>query len=268
LWVYGELRWSDKSAAYETSTYSPFEALGILPSLFRVIEAGRERPAAPNVEDDPVIKAVAAFVQDYGLLGQTALGGKRPIVQIQRTSGRPYPAEADDLVWFRGHASTVHLVMSLIRALRGKINAEALERLFVGLPQRIATVQDPWWMTLDSDFKAGVRTEGVVKTAQRALSALLTPNLQGVDLVIDPESGAPVFRFRALIQAVYWMLADRWGIGRRPIRCKECGAVFFPDDDREKFCPPPPGVNESRCGRRRRMRILRKAQKRRRREKR
>lgn len=284
LLVWGELARA-QSGTYDTRPYSPFETLGVLPALVRVDQAWRDRRpllrpgeawTPPSLPDDPVAKAVASFVEDFGVLGQVALGGKRAVVQVDRASGDPYPAEADDLAWLLDHAHQVHLLMSLAAALRGRIDDKRLHRLLRNVrgvnegflaPRRIATVRDPWWTSMNADrwwrklgtdFDAAIEDAGgPVSAAKCAFSMLLTPNLADVPLVIDPESGRPAFQFRALIQAVYWMLADRWGIGRRPKRCKEDGALFFADDGRERFCPPPPGVKESRCGRRWRMRRLR-----------
>ena len=62
------------------------------------------------------------------------------------------------------------------------------------------------------------------------------------------------------------VVAGRWvswevvGEGRTAI-CQQCGAFFVQTDARQKFCPPPPGVKASRCGRRGRMADLRQRQK-------
>ena len=57
----------------------------------------------------------------------------------------------------------------------------------------------------------------------------------------------------ASFQEIYWRLADRVAEGHQVKQCR-CEAYFFPEDARQRFCPPPPGMNESRCGRRYRMR--------------
>jgi hypothetical protein len=96
---------------------------------------------------------------------------------------------------------------------------------------------------------------GPVK-ARAVLRAFLEPNLCGVDRGYDPETGRSVFKFKALIQLIYWQVAD-WINGERLRACEECQTIFFASDDRQRFCPPPQGINESRCARRARMRALR-----------
>ena len=40
-------------------------------------------------------------------------------------------------------------------------------------------------------------------------------------------------------------------------QCIECKTPFFATDNRQRFCPPPAGVRESRCGKRHQMREFR-----------
>jgi hypothetical protein len=92
--------------------------------------------------------------------------------------------------------------------------------------------------------------------AKALLKAFLAPNLGAVERGYDPKTGRTVFRFKALIQLIYWQLAD-WIDGGRLRQCAECQTYFFAEDGRQRFCPPPLGVDESRCARRARMRALR-----------
>ena len=116
---------------------------------------------------------------------------------------------------------------------------------------------------------------------------LVTPNLRGVSRWInpeDPEDPQPVtleprhrarkaarsqpvhlgfrsdFRYQALIEVIYWHLADTL-TGRRIRRCKAqgCGGLFAQTDPRQLYCPPPIGVRgKSRCAERERKRRQRK----------
>ncbi len=146
-------------------------------------------------------------------------------------------------------------------ALQAELKAEqrvtmTVDGQRVGLPDQrplsIPTAAPPWRTEVPIDIidiRKFLREAGEVTTATQVLAALITPNLIGVPRAIDPVSGVAVFRFTALVQAVYWLIADR--MDSRSLRhCQECGGLFLADDERERYCPPPPGVRQSRCRRR------------------
>jgi hypothetical protein len=83
---------------------------------------------------------------------------------------------------------------------------------------------------------------------------MLNPNVEGVPRICDGKESR--FRFTALVQVVYWQLADLAG-SRYLRQCLECKTLFFASDNRQVFCPPPAGVRESRCAKRHQMRELR-----------
>jgi hypothetical protein len=68
-----------------------------------------------------------------------------------------------------------------------------------------------------------------------------------------------VFKFKALIQLIYWQVAD-WINGKRLRECQECQTIFFASDDPQRFCPSSQKINESRCARRARERARREKQ--------
>ena len=114
--------------------------------------------------------------------------------------------------------------------------------------RRVPTIRKPWSVALELPrVSVGVRRE-----AREVLRQILEPNLERVRRVIT-SGGGPVYLFKALIQLIYSRIADGFET-KTPVRRCKCGARFFVHDDRQQFCPAPPGVGESRCGRRYRMR--------------
>ena len=74
----------------------------------------------------------------------------------------------------------------------------------------------------------------------------------------DPEPPWSVYVLDRLVGYAYWHLAnaleDRKATMRR---CATCDRWFFPTDARQRFCPPGPGQQGSRCAARKRMRAAR-----------
>lgn len=126
--------------------------------------------------------------------------------------------------------------------------------VFPGLPLTIPTLREGYRQIPIKVLQK--ETKDLRAKAQALLALRLEPNLSGVDRVYDAETGKSVFRFRSLIQLIYWQIAD--GInGDRLRQCRECQAYFFADHDSREFCPPPrvddEALNrkkESRCAKR------------------
>ena len=131
------------------------------------------------------------------------------------------------------------------------------------LPPRIPTTSEPWYVPLEAKklwaIQKHLRQQNgrqIAEAGKLLLAELLNPNLGSVRRTFDSESGASGFHFRALVEAIYWQIADK----RSKLRqCEECGLWFFADDDRRRFCPHPTPKKESRCGKRSYMRQLRAA---------
>ena len=100
-----------------------------------------------------------------------------------------------------------------------------------GAPWTIPTGAPPWRAPVQLNIGERLRDPGPAATASALVAALVTPNLAGVIPVLD-ETGRVVLHCRALIQAVYWQIAQR---GESIRLCRGCGAWFYPDDQRERF---------------------------------
>lgn len=120
---------------------------------------------------------------------------------------------------------------------------------------QIATVVPPWRTTLVLTDESGepvqmrramqMDTDRVI--ARKVIAAILNPVLEAIPRVYDPATGLTRFRLRSLIEAIYQLVADSIG---GPVRRCPCGAYFVAGDPRQRFCPPPPDVRESRCAKR------------------
>jgi hypothetical protein len=264
-------------------TYDPADESSLPSELARVnrpwgrreyrqtLEAARsQKIPVGSVLDQRRVQALRSFMKTFGYLGQTVLGGE----PIRISEGnRPFLADGDQLTWSLLHAETIDLCLWLAGLLRDieeptsntKTASENLRRFFgrwrgarstVG-SHRIATVAPPWFETIPVECppsQASIRQ--VAEAAQDFLARLLTPNLAGVQRKYKWKSGR--FEFRALIQLIYWRLADV--AGSSSLReCEECSTYFFCSDPRQRFCPPPAGIKESRCAKRQRMRQWRGA---------
>src|SRR5262249_33790481 len=166
-------------------------------------------------------------------------------------AGKRYVADADRSLWAYHHAKNVDLIMSLSEARYGR-----LDRLIDSLKSREAALQvalvtnprpghidrlKPWIKGIPAQtISRLVAGQTPVRAARLIIGELLNPNLRGIRLAYDPSTGSPTFQFRALIDSIYWQLSQRMGsvhIGKCP-----CGALFFADHGKQRFCPPPPGV--------------------------
>jgi hypothetical protein len=193
------------------------------------------------------------------------LAGK-PIRIVE--DSKPFLADGDRLTWSLLHAENIDWCLWLAGILRDieepspntKTSSEKLRKFFErrGGAQPtvrghlVATVTPPWFETITVECptsQASIRQ--VAEAAQELLARLITPNLVGVQRIYDGRRSR--FEFRALIQLIYWRLADMAGSSFLR-QCDECSTYFFCSDPRQRFCPPPAGIRESRCAKRQRMR--------------
>jgi hypothetical protein len=206
------------------------------------------------------------FVNRFGLLGQTVLAGKSRRVRGQQRMG-------DNLVWAMAHARNVDRILRLHKGrfsdLDGLLESLAYRRVRtreIGQKEwlqnlhpmtiQVPILEEPWQVGIGREnlFPEGAASSPL--SVQRLVIAqLLNPNIAGVNRRYDTTRGEPVFHCRALIEVIYWQLADRLGVCK--VRRCECGALFFAADARQKFCPPIEGKKESACAKRFYMRRFR-----------
>jgi hypothetical protein len=247
--------------------YSPSQEEGLPSELARVNQAWKRRRlgASTDLAEDIVVRSVLDFLRQFGFLGLTHLWGEPRKVALD---GVTQFADGDLFAWVLAHAENVELCLSLAGSLGSghherlaqiwQYLEETRPQLFPGLPLRIPTLTEHLQMlNITTLYAPG---SSLTKKTHALLQACLAPNLGQVGRVYDSESGRSVFQFQALIQLIYWQLAD-WINGERLRECRECHMYFFAHDGRQQFCPPPQGIKESRCARRFRMRARRAGQK-------
>lgn len=257
-------------------TYEPAAVEGI-PTALAHCTLG-----AADIES--AIRGLCRFMSEYGSLGEATLaypetGGRK----TRDEHGRVYLVPGDRWGWVLEHVANVRAILALAEARRRGVwrrLRRALEQTVQEQERwprllRIPTVVPPKFVpvTLGDDLEscslqfspadaeniralrnmsALLRQEGESRVADRLIRARLAPNLTGVRRTADG------FQFAALIQLIYWQLADGISARRQLRPCQACGTPFFVTDGRQRFCPPPPnGPSESRCGKFYRMRRLR-----------
>ena len=248
-----------------------WSAYTVTPDGWLVAHGGRTAPARVTVDTDVVspfaavirsaqrldeaVPRLQQFVEDFGLLtGQPH--------RVDRPAGGFELRDGDPISWSLSHSAQVNEVFGLIRGRR-----EGLDHRLQVLQdrQREAAIMIPTptaggYTNLSFDIAEALTTQSPLAVARLIVAEMLAPNLAGVVRVFDAETATPRFHFRALIDVIYWLLADRLE-GRWSIRQCACGALFFARDPRQRHCPPRPGQRESACTKRFRMRQYRKGKK-------
>lgn len=231
---------------------APYEHVDAdLISPFAAILVGAQR-----LED--AVPRLRTFYQDFGLLGYTLLTG-RPH-RVPRAAGRFDLREGDPIHWALAHAENVALILALTRERYKQLDRRLTSISETQSLMRIPTIAPPQnSVPLALDVAQELEKPGIqpLDVARRIIAELLNSNLAGIARVYDPQTAAPRFHFRALIDIIFWQLADRLE-GRYQIRVCPCGALFFAQDARQKHCPPRTDARESACTKRFRMRRLRR----------
>ena len=245
-WIY--------AAGEQTAPYDVTGGEDLAAHLARVAEP----PGAPIEE---AVQGLLAFYRTFGLLGRTlGAGGGLDGPRAARFDGRLEVRPGDPVAWALEHAGNVRLILMLRHARGDDLDTllESMAKTQLGHAITIPTTAPPFSSNLAWNIGDDARLAhgpGRRQMARQMSSDLLNPNLATVSRMMVPETGELRFRFDALIEALYWQMAD--DMTRYQVRRCECGARFFARDERQIYCPPPPGIHESRCGKRFRMRKLR-----------
>lgn len=216
--------------------------------------------------------ALVAFAARYGNLGYSALA------PFEKRCG------GDPVYWVKAHARTVALALEVIVLLREVESARrpeergrARKNLRSYLEQRGLDPRRPPSFAIAVAIADQVRHKlfftaallhDPVSAAHQYLRSLINPNIREVALQLyeAPQGKSQFFfHFRAMIEVVYWHLANALE-GGKVRRCAECRLPFIATDRRQRFCPPP-GAGRSRCASRFHIRTFRRNAKRRRRQK-
>ena len=230
---------------------------------------------------DAHLPPLLEFCGRFGLVGYTALAGPRLVGNLgtataiaTRTKSRLRPngkdgqlsielRAGDSIHWALRHATNVRLILALHRGTQGWTKLDPLLDQLGRTQIPLTTPQSKegrtlWQKPLKLDLPTVRQTHTPFVVARQVLAALLQPNVGAVDREISTTLGEPhfPFRLRALIDAIYWQLADSVQ-GNVEVRECQCGALFFARDPRQQCCPKLPGQRESRCTKRFRMRSLR-----------
>lgn len=221
----------------KTYRYDPIQADELLDALLKVAQGD--------------LKAVE-FADQYGLLGYNYI-----VPEVNRCKG------GDPLNWFLATARTVHAISELIARIKGEREEE---RDFLAEYLREEIPNGPYALggrVVEVPLRRRASKRNLISVATNLTRYLLNGNLgtTGRRLQATGNGLRTVFTFRALVDVVYWQLADQ--IGNSAIqRCAECGRIFIAKNSRSRFCPPTGGKKISRCKTRFNVREFRKSQQR------
>jgi hypothetical protein len=264
------LWWRKPPYEIRRATYAPYRGPGVrpVPEEAQVLAcAPSDKPGEwtePTVEPGLLnalldvgqgrLKPVA-FADRFGLLGYNEL-----VPDENRCKG------GEPLDWFRAQALTALTVVELIDHLEeAKESAGGRRHLANYLKEELTN--GPY--TLGGKVaEVMIQGSSPIITANSILRCLLNANLGDAGRRLQMRNGElrTIFTFHALVQVIYWQLADQ--IGKSSIRrCAECGRVFTSSNVRSRFCLPVGGKKISACKSRWNVREFRKKKKRSRRKK-
>lgn len=241
----GELRRSE-GAGFRNgwSVYSEYrietrEGQRILVAVGRI-----ERFYAPAIEDALVKsfrlvrdeKSLLEFAHRYGQLGHWA------VVEPEKRLG------GDPVAWVLAHAAQVRAVYNLLDIIRDARNGKwepSQLRKPVGQAAGMAGVHLPGERRTGRErrfFDTVHWPENPIRTAYEVVASLINPQIRGIyyELASDEEIPGLFLHFRALVEMLYWHLAQElkgeWRRCKRP----DC-PVWFPVDKlrrgpKRKYC--------------------------------
>ena len=214
---------------------------------------------------------ILEFVSLFGLLGYAHIFPRKKRVKIDVPVDDPLggdpgkkrekvDVEVDDflggdpVIWVMEHAHIVSVLLELIGLME--------ERDIYGLSETLKELPaEPFWMASSWEKKDLLRDP--LNSARQIAEILINRNISGISRQLSGGVlGFPsrsCFEFRAMIEVVYWQLADKLERGGVR-RCKDCGHFFVSRDKRQWYCPAPNGLKRSRCASRSNVRAHRERQ--------
>lgn len=209
------------------------------------------------------------FAGRFGLLGYDrllrptqiarALAGDVSVTELSKQLSRDDAKRkgGDPVEWILAHSRTVGLCLDLIGAFEGGDNYLIVETVeTVARGGQAARGPYAWGLIVAglpdkfTKHTLKIHPQGHAAIARGWLSNFITDNIAGIRRRLQEDAYgsrlASYFGFGAMIQTVYWQLADtieRGGIRR----CRSCQRFFLARDKRQQYCPPFPGATRSRC---------------------
>ena len=205
-------------------------------------------------------KKLLAFAAEYGALGYNYL------VEPKKRQGH------DPVAWALAHAHTVRVVMELMNKLqkfekerRGLVWRERVWNAWADYLRGLLHGPYAFGAQVEKSYGWQIFSGDPIEKTQTILRTLINPNIKGIQRrILTGKHGHfhAYFRYHALIELIYWQLANQLERGYARC-CKECQRPFVAHDRRQRFCPPPNGVKQSRCATRQKLREWRRRQPRR-----
>jgi hypothetical protein len=207
-------------------------------------------------------RSAVKFCETYGLLGYRQL------------TARPGASEGDPLIWVWTHAFTVRVCLHLTKLLQDA-DIPALEAYLCSLTiegltrddaaywpaatvARLECIETMIWSKGSTQLivardgtaheRAFDQAETLVDLARTIRRVLINQNMAQMARRLQargPQEHS-AFGFTALIELIYWLLADAIE-GGYVSRCEACTALFTHRKPRQRFCPPRGRQKESAC---------------------
>ena len=185
---------------------------------------------------------LTAFASRWGLPGYQE-------VKVRTVKGADDDnTEADPIAWVRAHANGVQTCMRLIEYLRDG-NDKGLENYLRSLQSTagehgvtvfVHSGYGPFFDTVPHSVPSDESAEG---KARLLLAQIVNRNLSGVRpqlLSADPDGALGLYYdYAALLDVIYWQLAQLAVNAERLARCAYCGGYFLRTHGRQQYCPSP-----------------------------
>lgn len=200
-------------------------------------------------------KGLVGFAETYGALGFTWLTPDPMAAFYTWPDGRR-TAGGDPLDWMRSHGRAVKLCLELMEALN-KHSAKDVDRItgcrtdvvgdhqvVMSTPLRLARLAEIDGLEVQLNRPPFDRARTVLADVINSNIALVHRALA----LVDGTEHKSFFVYRAMIEAVYWHLANAVE-GGIVARCKRpgCGALFIQRHRSQEYCAPRWNQRESPC---------------------
>ena len=204
-------------------------------------------------------KALLKFAHTYGNLGFTLIaeqgwlattGEHEPVPPDEKQHSPERKPAGDPLPWIWAHARTIRFCLRMLELIQNEDDD--------GLKDYLKTYQ---WQGRDYRKEGltplipvafrdkvfeghGFGSLGKQKVrvyARWVLRFIINENISEIRRVLEPEGDRDrsYFEYRALIEVVYWHLADALDDGTvKRCEAEGCGSIFVRTDERQRFCPP------------------------------